>query len=139
MRWKVSTPLAFLHQGGRRRSSVMSDGRGWYFIDEQPAPAPHLARPEGRAALTHMSDGTQCEERLSVSLQFHFLLLLAAPARQLLRRERIFFELMTSDRKLKASVHKGLEMKDLRDLKDLTIDSTAFSVHRCRATRQQLT
>ena len=24
------------------------------FIAEQPAPAPHLARPEGRAALTHM-------------------------------------------------------------------------------------
>jgi len=27
--------------------------RDWYFIAEQPAPAPHLARPEGRAALTH--------------------------------------------------------------------------------------
>ena len=26
--------------------------RDWYFIAEQPAPAPHLARPEGRAALT---------------------------------------------------------------------------------------
>jgi hypothetical protein len=25
--------------------------RGWYFIAEQPAPAPHLARPEGCAAL----------------------------------------------------------------------------------------
>ena len=25
--------------------------RDWYFIAEQPAPAPHLARPEGRAAL----------------------------------------------------------------------------------------
>ena len=28
--------------------------RNWYFIAEQPSPAPHLARPEGRAALTHM-------------------------------------------------------------------------------------
>ena len=27
--------------------------RDWYIIAEQPAPAPHLARPEGRAALTH--------------------------------------------------------------------------------------
>jgi len=34
----------------RLRSPV----RDWYFIAEQPAPAPHLARPEGRAALTHM-------------------------------------------------------------------------------------
>ena len=25
--------------------------RDWYFIAEQPAPAPHLALPEGRAAL----------------------------------------------------------------------------------------
>ena len=25
--------------------------RDWYVIAEQPAPAPHLARPEGRAAL----------------------------------------------------------------------------------------
>ena len=24
------------------------------FLAEQPAPAPHLARPEGRAVLTHM-------------------------------------------------------------------------------------
>ena len=36
--------------------------RDWYFIAEQPAPAPHLARPEGRAALTHM-----CELLCSVS------------------------------------------------------------------------
>ena len=28
--------------------------RDWYFIAEQPAPAPHPARPEGRAALTLM-------------------------------------------------------------------------------------
>ena len=28
--------------------------RDWYVIAKQPAPAPHLARPEGRAALTHM-------------------------------------------------------------------------------------
>jgi len=28
--------------------------RDWYLIAKQPAPAPHLARPEGRAALTHM-------------------------------------------------------------------------------------
>ena len=34
-------------------------------------------------------------------------------------RERIFIELMTSDRKL--GVQRGLEMEDLRDLKDLTI------------------
>ena len=26
----------------------------WYLIAEQPTPAPHLERPEGRAALTHM-------------------------------------------------------------------------------------
>jgi hypothetical protein len=26
----------------------------WYFIAEQPAPAPHLARPEGRAAPAHL-------------------------------------------------------------------------------------
>ena len=25
--------------------------RDWYFIAEQPAPAPHLAHPEGRSAL----------------------------------------------------------------------------------------
>jgi hypothetical protein len=25
--------------------------RDWYFIADQPAPAPHLARPAGRAAL----------------------------------------------------------------------------------------
>jgi hypothetical protein len=28
--------------------------RDWYFIAEQLAPALHLARPVGRAALTHM-------------------------------------------------------------------------------------
>jgi len=28
--------------------------RDWYFFAEQPAPAPHLARPEARAALAHM-------------------------------------------------------------------------------------
>ena len=28
--------------------------RDLYFIAEQPAPAPHLARPEGRAASAHM-------------------------------------------------------------------------------------
>ena len=32
--------------------------RDWYFIAEQPAPAPHLARPEGRAALTHKGPRT---------------------------------------------------------------------------------
>ena len=26
----------------------------WYFITEHPAPAPHLASPEGHAAITHM-------------------------------------------------------------------------------------
>ena len=30
------------------------DQRDWYCIAEKPAPAPHLARPEGRATLTHM-------------------------------------------------------------------------------------
>jgi len=34
------------------------------------------------------------------------------------QRERIFIELMTSDRE---GVQRGLEMKDLRDLNDLTI------------------
>ena len=28
--------------------------KGLYLIAKQPAPAPHLARPKGRAALTHM-------------------------------------------------------------------------------------
>ena len=28
----------------------------WYGVAEQPAPAPHLARPEGRAAVTHCAD-----------------------------------------------------------------------------------
>ena len=28
--------------------------RGWYLIAENPAPSPHLARPEGRAALMYM-------------------------------------------------------------------------------------
>ena len=28
--------------------------RDWYFIAKQSAPAPHLERPEARAALTHM-------------------------------------------------------------------------------------
>ena len=43
---------------GIRRSAVVQFhprfSRDWYFIAEQPAPAPHLTRPEGRAALTHM-------------------------------------------------------------------------------------
>ena len=33
--------------------------RDCYLIAEQPAPAPHLARPEGRAALTHMCSLTE--------------------------------------------------------------------------------
>ena len=28
--------------------------RDWYFIAKHPAPAPHIARPEERAALTHV-------------------------------------------------------------------------------------
>ena len=36
--------------------------REWCFIAEQPAPAPHLARPEGRAAITHL-----CQLLCSVS------------------------------------------------------------------------
>ena len=37
--------------GGGLRGWVV-DKRDWYFIADQPAPAPHLARPEGRDALT---------------------------------------------------------------------------------------
>jgi len=33
------------------QAKAASDG---YFIAEEPAPAPHLARPEEPAALTHM-------------------------------------------------------------------------------------
>ena len=40
--------------GQRRGARPRSLSRDWYFIAEQPAPAPHLARPKGRAALTHM-------------------------------------------------------------------------------------
>ena len=42
--------------GGGRPHTVPASlhQRDWYFIAEQPAPAPHLARPEGRAALTHV-------------------------------------------------------------------------------------
>ena len=29
------------------------DSIDWYFSVEQPAPAPHLARPEGRAGVYH--------------------------------------------------------------------------------------
>jgi len=42
--------------------STVPTVRDWYVIAEQPAPAPHLARPEGRAARTHM-----CELLCSVS------------------------------------------------------------------------
>ena len=35
-------------------SGLPTERQKWYFIAEQPAPVPHLARPEGRAALTHM-------------------------------------------------------------------------------------
>ena len=31
----------------------------WYYMAEQPAPAPHPARPEGRAALTHLGFADQ--------------------------------------------------------------------------------
>ena len=44
-----------------------------------------------------------------------------SPGRQTLFREKIFIELMTSDRKFKASSQRGLQMKDLRDPKNLTI------------------
>ena len=37
-----------------RASHEVGTQGDWYFIAEQPAPAPHLAHPEGRAALTHM-------------------------------------------------------------------------------------
>ena len=37
-----------------RSTTSTRPGRDWYFIAEQPAPASHLARPEGRAALTNM-------------------------------------------------------------------------------------
>ena len=36
--------------------------RNWHLIAEQPGPAPHLARTEGRATLTHM-----CKSLCSVS------------------------------------------------------------------------
>jgi len=36
--------------------------RDWYFMAKQPAPAPHLARSEGRAALTYLQ--TDSDERL---------------------------------------------------------------------------
>ena len=36
---------------GVARPEVTSVKRGWYSIAEQPAPAPHLAHPEGCAAL----------------------------------------------------------------------------------------
>jgi hypothetical protein len=36
---------------GANRAAEMRD---WYFIAEQPASAPHLAHPEGCAALTHV-------------------------------------------------------------------------------------
>ena len=38
----------------RRRRRPRPGKRYWCFIAEQPAPAPHLARPKGRAALMHM-------------------------------------------------------------------------------------
>ena len=39
-----------------------------------------------------------------------------SPMNELMGKERIVIELMTSDRKLKG-VQRGLKMKDLRDLK----------------------
>jgi len=39
----------------------LRDQRDWCFIAEKPAPAPHLARPEGRAALTHMCCGSRLQ------------------------------------------------------------------------------
>ena len=38
----------------RNQHAAIQSFRDWYLIAEQPAPAPHLARPDGRAALTHM-------------------------------------------------------------------------------------
>ncbi|KAJ1464447.1 hypothetical protein T484DRAFT_1649590, partial [Baffinella frigidus] len=38
----------------RRPVAIQPHERDWYFIAEQLAPAPHLARPVGRAALTHI-------------------------------------------------------------------------------------
>ena len=38
--------------GSWNSKSLLPPPREWYFIAEQPAPAPHLARPEGRAAPT---------------------------------------------------------------------------------------
>ena len=35
-----------------RTNTAWGGDRDWHVIAEQPAPAPHLARPEGRAALT---------------------------------------------------------------------------------------
>ena len=39
-----------------RVSACASIRRNWYLFAEQLAPAPHLARPEGRAALTHCAE-----------------------------------------------------------------------------------
>ena len=47
-------PRASRSLASRSRSPPDRSQRDWYFIAEQPAPAPHLARAEGRDALTHM-------------------------------------------------------------------------------------
>ena len=38
----------------RALSLLNTSVRDWYLLAEQPAPAPHLARPEGRAALPNV-------------------------------------------------------------------------------------
>ena len=50
--WREDSPLSHL-----------SDERDWYCIAEQPAPAPHLAHPEGRAALRIMLVTVPCVSR----------------------------------------------------------------------------
>ena len=57
-----SHPLADAGKFHQRESALVAPfhcqlrntKRAWHFIAGQPAPAPHLAHPEGRAALTHM-------------------------------------------------------------------------------------
>ena len=50
------THLRCPHEGPSVDRSRRKRQRDWCLIAEQPAPAPHLARIEGRAALTHMCE-----------------------------------------------------------------------------------
>ena len=69
VQWDVIDALAAANMGGKSSQSGLTLSellefkitspsqvcpRDWYCFPEQPVPAPHLARPEGRAVLTHM-------------------------------------------------------------------------------------